>query len=194
MATPIARWRNEHVRFGRLLDLLEAELNRFHVGMRPDYAVMLDVMRYMTSYADASHHPREDMAFLMAAERDVRVRRSVQDLVDEHVDITKSGDDLVELLEAVLEDALIARREVEEPGRDYLRALRAHMRREERLFPAVTRTLAAADWAAIERAIPEKPDPLAIADASDGFAGLRQRFQPSRPATVRVVAQEGVLR
>jgi hemerythrin-like domain-containing protein len=182
MTTPIARWRSEHVRFGRLLDLLEGELDRFHTGARPDYGFMLDAMRYMTRYADANHHPREDMAFLVAAERDTRVRRAVSDLVDEHKDITESGEALVGLLEAVLGDAFVARQEVEDPGRTYIRALRAHMRREERLFPAVMRMLGAADWGRIDRALPENTDPLLVAETGDGFEGLRARFRPRRTA------------
>jgi hemerythrin-like domain-containing protein len=191
MASPVARWRNEHVRFAWLLDELERHLDRFHVGARPDYAMMLEVMRYMTRYADACHHPREDLAFLIAAKRESRVCRTVQELLDEHAAITQSGDDLVRLLEAVLGDALLARRDVEEPGRAYVRALRTHMRREESLFPAVGRLLAAGDWAAIDRATPQIPDPLILAVAGDGFDGLRRRFRPRSNPTVRLVAHGG---
>jgi len=44
----------------------------------------------------------------------------------------------VELLEGVLDDAILSRQAVEEPGREYIRRLRAHMASEEVLFPFPT--------------------------------------------------------
>ena len=161
MKDPVARWRDEHVRFERLLDLLENQLNCFHQGVRPDYGRMLDVMRYMRQYADAVHHPREDLAFAKLAQRAPSHLPAVHALLDEHEIITSRGEALVLLLEEVLDGAFVERKQVEEPGREYIRRLRDHIRREERLFPAVTRWLRLVDWEAIDVQVPERPDPIA---------------------------------
>ena len=166
-------WLDEHARFGRLLDLLEGQLDRFHAGMRPDYAVMLDVVRYMRSYADAVHHPREDLAFEKVAASNPACRARVDALTSEHEGIAESGEALVSLLEAVVDGAIIERTHVEEPGRAYARCLRDHMRREELLFSDVTRLLRDSDWDAIERAVPLRPDPLVVPMPGDAFEGLR---------------------
>lgn len=160
MKDRVTRWRAEHVRFNRLLDLVENQLDRFHLGMRPDYTRILEAMRYMRQYADTFHHPREDLAFARLAERDPRSRREIEALIGEHDEITRSGEELVLLLEEVLDGAIIERAQVEKPGRQYVRLIRDHIRREERFFPAVSRALRARDWEAIEREIPERPDPL----------------------------------
>lgn len=183
MTLPVARWREEHQRFGRLLDLIERQLDRFHYGERPDYGLVLDGMRYMTRYVDACHHPREDLAFDKLAEKQPRSRRMVKELIDEHERIVRDGERLVMLLDEVLDDAFIAREQVEQPGRDYIRGFRAHMRREERLFPWVASTLNARDWAEVDNAVPEIPDPLLTPAAQDLFEALRQRVAP-RPGAL----------
>ena len=177
MTPPVNRWREEHRRFTRLLDLLEGQLGRFHCGERPDYPLMLDAMRYMTRYVDACHHPREDLAFAILAERQPRSRRVAAELVEEHGAIVRSGAALAELLEEVLDDAFIARERVEDPGRLYIEGFRAHMRREERLFPWVASTLQPEDWAAIDAAVPEIPDPLLSTEGRGLFDALRRRLR-----------------
>lgn len=176
MSQPVPVWRAEHLRFARLLDLLERHLDRFHYGERPDYALMLEAMRYMTRYADASHHPREDLAFARLAERRGHSRRIVKKLIDEHQQIVCDGERLVMLLEEILDDAFIAREEVERPGRAYIHGLRAHMRREERLFPWVASLLDDRDWAEIDNAIPALPDPLLSPAGLQVFESLRRRL------------------
>ena len=161
MKDPVARWRAEHQRFESLLDLVEHQLDGFHLGQRPDYARILDAMRYMRQYADAVHHPREDLAFAKLAEHAPRSRREIEALIAEHEEITRSGEELVLLLEEVLDDAFVERAQVELPGRRYVRRLRDHMAREERFFPVLKRVLRARDWEAIARQVPELPDPLA---------------------------------
>ena len=170
----IARWRAEHARFAKLLDILEAQLDRFHCGERPDYPLMFDVMDYMTTYADAFHHPPEDLSFAVVAEREPASRRLVGELVAEHAVMRAAGARLVELLEAAVEDVPLARHEVEEPGREYLEHLRRHMRREELLFPFVSKWLRDSDWAAILRTKPMRPDPLVDPYADPRYAVLRR--------------------
>jgi hemerythrin-like domain-containing protein len=172
MTNPIARWREEHVRFAKLLDVLEANLDRFHVGERPDYGLMLDVMRYMRHYADATHHPREDLAFAKVAQREPRSDRMVSDLVAEHKEIEESGEKLVEMLEGVLDEAILTREAVEKPGREYIERLRAHMHSEEVLFPFVAMWLGDDDWAAIDRQIPPRIDPLLAPEGRETYEAL----------------------
>jgi hypothetical protein len=90
----------------------------------------------------------------------------------------------------VLDDAFIAREQVEGPGRTYIEGFRAHMRREERLFPWVSATLQAEDWAAIDATVPQIPDPLLSPEGHALFDALRRRLPQSRdsPAVLNIVA------
>ena len=172
MSNPIACWREEHARFAKLLDTLEAQLDRFHRAERPDYQLMLDVMRYMRHYPDTTHHPREDLAFVKVAEREPRASRMVAELVGEHKDIEEDGEKLVEMLEGVLDEAILSRDAVEAPGRDYIKRLRGHMHSEEVLFPFVQMWLGPADWAEIDRKVPARIDPLLEPHGHEAYESL----------------------
>jgi len=44
MSTPVVAWHTEHVYFGKLLDLLEKQVDVFHTGERPNYDLMFDIL------------------------------------------------------------------------------------------------------------------------------------------------------
>ena len=73
-----ALWREEHAYFGRLLDLLERQLDVLAAGERPDYALMLDIIEYLREYSDRYHHRREDVAFELLARRLPRLRPQLE--------------------------------------------------------------------------------------------------------------------
>ena len=53
MSAPVRAWHTDHVRFGRLLDLLDRELAKFREEGVPDYALMRATVFYLAIYADA---------------------------------------------------------------------------------------------------------------------------------------------
>jgi hemerythrin-like domain-containing protein len=173
----IATWQAEHANFSRLLDLVDAQIALFHRGERPDYELMLDVMHYMTHYPDRFHHPREDLACQVLAERDAGFRDAVGDLAHQHVRIADTGTRLVKDLDAIVDGAFMPRAAVESDAEAYTRTLRQHMRREEEvIFPALDRTLAAADWARVGARIHPGADPV-FGESVDGrYAALHKRI------------------
>lgn len=64
---PVAGWHTEHAYFGRLLDLLQNELELSRRGRRASYEVMLDIVGYLHVYGDRYHHAREEAAFSFIA-------------------------------------------------------------------------------------------------------------------------------
>ena len=49
--------REDHRNMATMLDLLNRQIGHIRDGERPDYELIHDVMRYMTTYSDAVHHP-----------------------------------------------------------------------------------------------------------------------------------------
>lgn len=184
MNDQITRWREEHVRYGTLLVAIERQLDRFHEGERPDYSLLLEAMRYMNRYPDRCHHPQEDVAFEKIAAYEPRHARAVSDLVKEHAQILRAGEELVALLEKTLDDAILTRDQVEKPGRAYIRLLRDHMRREEQFFGRAAQLLDEKDWADIARVVKAAPDPLVTAGVDESFSNLRRLLKwPARNTT-----------
>lgn len=59
MASPVDAWRDEHAHFLALLARLQAEVDVFHGGERPDYELMLDIVQRLREAGDRQHHPRD---------------------------------------------------------------------------------------------------------------------------------------
>jgi hemerythrin-like domain-containing protein len=177
MTNRVARWLEDHANFARLLDILEGELEAFHWAAKPDYRLMLDVMTYMTQYPDLFHHPSEELAFARAVRRHSKLRGTVEDLAREHMALRAAGETLVTNLEAILNEAVLPRVDVEWSGREYIRDLRRHMRREEaEAYPLVSRLLRAADWAEIDAKIARRPDPVFGPAVEARFRRLRNQI------------------
>ena len=177
MSDTLALWHAEHVNFGRLLDILEDQLDRFHVDQRPNYQLMLDILFYMTHYSDLLHHPREDLAFAKIKERDGSAGTLVDDLARQHQRIKQCGDELVADLEAIVNDSIFSREQVEVPGRGYIAHFRNHIKTEEtRILPLAAKLLGDQDWSEIAQTIAHMDDPLFGGGAEQRYAALRQEI------------------
>jgi hemerythrin-like domain-containing protein len=174
---PIALWHAEHLNFATLLDLLEAELDRFSRGRAPDYELMLDIMFYMTHYPDALHHPKEDLAFAKVAERYPAIRPLVNVLAEQHALLKREGDALVIAFDDIVNGGITSRDHVEAPGRAYIAAFRRHVDTEEaQILPLAAALLDRDDWAAIDSAMLKLDDPLFGQTQDERYAALRRRI------------------
>lgn len=186
MANEIMRLREEHVHFRKLLDLLEKQLNLFHVGETPDYPLLTDVLHYMTNYPDRFHHPTEDVIFSHLVECDSRILQRVDELARQHHAIAESGARLHENLESVLNGALMPRRMIEVPGLLYVTYYRSHMDKEESDLFIVAETLLRDDaWDKINAQTMSHPDPMF-------GAGVEQRYRAVYRHITQAVDDDGV--
>lgn len=157
----VALWRGEHANFERLLDLFEEQLNAFHEGETPNYDLMCDIVFYLSHYADRFHHPREDVAFDRMVLRDPRLRQQVRRLQQEHRVIAAAGNELLERLREVEQDAMLPRKVVESAAATYLVYYRHHLGVEEReMLAHAEELLTEDDWLAVLEGVPVTPDPL----------------------------------
>lgn len=183
---PIRALQNDHLNFQRLLDLFEAELALFHRGEEPDYALMRDIVFYMTQYPDQVHHPNEDLIFDRLQKADPGARLAVIGLLREHEDLVARGSELCALLDEIVGDAFIARDTVESLAHAYVNGLRAHIEKEEStLFPLAVSRLGQSDWAAIAAASRHHDDPLFGARLEPGYRALLERLSRSGGAGER---------
>jgi hemerythrin-like domain-containing protein len=177
MTDPLAGWQNEHQRFGRLLDLLETQVAAFHRGEHPNYDLMRDIVLYLRSYADAVHHPREDVAFARLVERDPGVLAIVDRLAQEHRVIATAGEQLLDHLDEATGDAMVPRALLEAAAAIYLVYYRNHIGTEEReVLPRAACLLRTEDWVDVMNAIPSSADPLFGEDVNERFFQLREQI------------------
>ena len=123
--------REDHRNMAVMLDLLEAENGRVEAGEQPDYELIHDIMRYMTVYSDAVHHPKEDLLYSgMKAERP-ELATGLERVGPEHREIAEQGETLRNDIEAIASGAPVTRERLIEDCHNYVRTLRKHMAWEE---------------------------------------------------------------
>jgi hemerythrin-like domain-containing protein len=170
-------WHREHVHFARLLDLLENEVAAFHAGEHPNYQLMVDILDYLRYYPDRFHHPREDAAFARLVERDPELELPIARRLQEHRVIAAAGDALLAQLQAIVEEAIVARSALEAAAATYLVYYRHHLAAEEReVIPRAAQLLTPEDWAAVAAAVPAGADPLFGRDFEERYRELRRQI------------------
>ncbi len=182
MSDSIALWHAEHKHFARLLDLLEQQVVAFHADDRPNFELMLDVIRYLRYFPDRHHHPREDVAFARLIKRDPEMKPLVDQLRQEHRVIAAAGTELLKYLEQVVDDVVVERAKVEAAAATYLVYYRRHLALEDRdIVPRAEQLLTREDWDAVMAAIPAGPDPLFGEDFEPRYRELRRQIALAAP-------------
>jgi hemerythrin-like domain-containing protein len=175
MVDPIKAWHDEHVHFGRLLNILDGQLAAFHEGLHPNYDLMRNIVYYLRHFCDRFHHPREDVAFARLTERDPAMQPAVNRLLQEHRVISTSGEALLGYLDDIAADVVVARTTLEAAAAAYLVYYRHHLATEEKeVLPRAAQLLTKDDWAAVAVAVPAGADPLFGEETEARYRELRR--------------------
>jgi len=151
----------DHRNLGKLLRLLEANLHALKADGDPDYPLMLDIVEYVDAYPDAFHHPREDLLYQRAIERDWSVRQEVQPVLEQHVRLKKSTRSLLDSLNSVLNDTVIEKRLFMNTIHDYIDSQQEHIVLEEsNIYPHIERLLTPEDINWLDTQNPAVTDPV----------------------------------
>ncbi len=181
--------RCDHVNIGRLLRLLDVELEKLHSDADFDMELMIDIIDYVENYADLVHHPREDVLYKAYKAKSLEATEIVDGLLKQHEELPILTRAFRELLEEVHIGALIiSRDELFEKARDYVDSQRSHLNTEESLmFPIIVETLDQEDWDALEASMPVPTDPLFDAEVDRyenllGYLNTQDNVQEGEPA------------
>ena len=150
MTDSIAAWHAEHQCFAGLLYFMDGQLAACSAGREPDYALMLDIVRYLHEFADPFHHAREDTAFERLIKHAPGLRPQVNQLLKQHRVLAADGAILLRLLDNAVRYRLINFPEVERVVATYLLYYHRHIVEEERnVLPQAARLLTPRDWVAV---------------------------------------------
>ena len=161
MSQVIAALKRDHANIAKLLEILESEILAIEVGKTPDYPLLQDIMRYIAQHADRFHHPKEDLIFAQLLRRDSGVRADVEELIEEHVSIGLAGREFNRFLRTSVVDSVDVREQLGTLGYAYIRALREHMLKEERMLFALAKEIfTKEDWQVIDEELDAIEDPV----------------------------------
>jgi hemerythrin-like domain-containing protein len=183
MKDPISGWKAEHDNFSLLLDVFQREVDRFHMGERPDYELMLDIVTYLRYFPERTHHPREDVAFKRMMEKDPSLEATINRLLQEHRVISAAGAQIQDLLEQVVSDAIVERSLLEAAASTFLVYYRHHISAEDQgIMPLAAKLLTPEDWAEVGRAVSSVPDTLFGAQVDARYRELREKIESEMAA------------
>ena len=151
----------DHRNLNKLLMLLETNLVALQSDNDPNYPLMADIIEYVYSYPDVFHHPREDLLYQRAMERDPSVSEEIAPMLQHHSELMKCTHGLRDTLNAVLNDALVDKTHLRDEIRDFIDLQRAHILLEEsRIYPHIERLLTLDDINWLDGQQPPATDPL----------------------------------
>ena len=152
---------NDHRNVSVLLQLLDPLASKVAPGTPADFVPILDIMNYMTRYSDLFHHPMEELVFKKLMERDDNTSPLVATLIAEHKFLGEKGRQLINSVRNVVNGFEPHEGRLAPERQDYATSLGKHMSREEtEVFPLASKLLSDDDWAAIERGMVARADPL----------------------------------
>lgn len=140
--TLMTELREDHRNMTVVLDLLDGLIEEMDVGKNPDFELFDEIMRYMTVYPDAVHHPKEDIVYEQLRVARPDLTEDLDHVPDDHSDIAHLGSLLRDEIEAVIAGGAVRREKMIEDAVAYVKRLRNHIQwEEEDLFKRIDKML-----------------------------------------------------
>ena len=167
---------DDHRDYDGLLCILDRQLAGACKGDMPDFALMRDILHYLTQYAERVHHALEERVFERLAIRHPEILPTLTLLDEEHRRIRVYGEELYRKFIALSSAGPTA--EIDSATTNtiqaYIELYRARMHSEEsRWLTSLAETLPASDWLGLLTACDWKCDPLLRPDAAEAFQTLK---------------------
>jgi len=165
--------REDHRNMTVVLDLLDGLIEEMDAGKNPDFELFDEIMRYMTVYPDAVHHPKEDIVYEQLRQARPDLTENLDHVPDDHSDIAHLGSLLRDEVEAVIAGAAVRREKMVEDAAAYVKRLRNHIQWEERdLFKRIDKMLEADALQVDVSAYEHIKDPVFELEIEAGFRRL----------------------
>ena len=177
----MAELREDHRNMSIVLDLLADLVVDMEAGNHPDFELFDEIMRYMTVYPDAVHHPKEDVVYGQLRERRPDLSEDLDYVPDDHVEIARLGSLLRDDVEAINAGAAVVRREkMIADTSAYVTRLREHMNWEETdLFSRIDLMLNAEPYRIDVSEYQHIKDPVFELEIEAGFRRLIASIRPA---------------
>jgi|GEM_PF-515371 len=123
--------REDHAKMTLVLNVLDNIVGLAESNEDPDFELVDEIMRYMTVYPDAVHHPKEDVIYSVLKRRRPDLAEGLDDVPADHREIATLGMNLRDDVEAINAGAAVRRKQFIAVASEYIRRLRDHMAWEE---------------------------------------------------------------
>ena len=172
--------RLDHRNMAIVLNLLEDLVTQMENNEDPDFELFDEIMRYMTVYPDAVHHPKEDVVYNKLRTQRPDLADGLDHVPDEHRELARLGTLLRDEVEAVNAGAAVRREKMITDTTAYVDYLRKHMRwEEEDLFARIDTMLDAEPQGVDVSEFEHIKDPVFELEIEAGFRRLLDSLPPA---------------
>lgn len=171
--TILAELHQDHINLDKLLVLLRSKADRLKRGQQQNFNLVGDVIAYISSYADAFHHPREDQIYEYFMGRSPQLDELLQQCEQEHLVLKQSSVQLQNAIDGILYDAVMPVNELAELLQKFVLCQSNHLNLEEgEIFPKLTAVADEKDWLYLTEQLPSREDPLFGSRLAEEFTDL----------------------
>lgn len=176
----IERIRREHGYMARLLAILRSKLQLLKDEQPINYSLVKEIVDYLATHSETVHHPKEDIIYRYYMEH-YGENESVEDLEQDHVRLAEQTHAFVDVVEMILQDAVVPQDVFIEKMDSFITAQRRHMELEEQsILPLISRTFSVEDWQNVEAQWNQnEDDPVFGETIADRFTQLARRVRKS---------------
>jgi len=170
--------RDDHRNMAIVLDVLADVIQDAAAGNDPDFELVDEIMRYMTVYPDAVHHPKEDIVYRQLRRERPDLADGLDDVPADHDAIAELGTALRDDVEAIIAGGAVRREKLVEDMSSYVERLRRHMNWEESdLFKRIDSMLDSDDRNVDISQYEHIKDPIFELEIESGFQRLMSSLQ-----------------
>jgi len=163
-----------------VLNVLESTVEIAATGEDPDFELVDEIMRYMTVYPDAVHHPKEDIIYAELKQQRPELADGLDDVPEDHAEIAILGKTLREEVEAIVAGAAVRREHFIRDALMYVGRLRRHMNwEEEDLFTRIATMIGEDPHAVDVGDLLRIKDPVFELEVEAGFRRLIDSLKPA---------------
>lgn len=142
----LKRLKQDHKNISVLLNILAAQSSKLVAGESLNYRIIMDVLEYMQSYAEHSHHPVEDIVYRYLQQHSQLTTLSDR-MAKEHEHLSRVTAEFHSTLSMVLADHPVSRETLQSQLESYVMQQRAHMQyEEEEVFPLAQQYIDEQGW------------------------------------------------
>lgn len=152
----------DHVNLNKLLAVLGYKLDKLKQGEMPNFVLLSDAVDYISSYADAYHHPLEDEMYEFFKDSGCQeLEAAIVQCGKEHKQLKQTSEELIEAVDYILNDAVVPMDQFTAKLEHFIDRQVEHLNLEEgTLFPLLDEVASDAQWDALAKKLPKMDDPL----------------------------------
>lgn len=179
----IEQIRREHGYMVRLLAILKKKLMALRDEKPINYTLVKEIVDYLCSYSEKTHHPKEDILYKYyiehyGAENQVQ-GNTMKNLEADHIALAKRSHEFMDIVEMILQDAVVPQDVFMAQLESFIKAQKAHLDLEEQeILPVISNTFSTQDWQVVE-GMWEHPgdDPVFGDTIADQYKQLAKRVR-----------------